>query len=815
MRNFYNESSTVRLPLTLLQARERCGLQITAGQGTVGIDSVGLKLDRLAVRTLYSNLKASAYIPFAMMEMNEKVPMSVKAEGRIGIPDVEAFMPSVKMFTSYIPGRKPLDFNVDAVGSLADISIKRLDAAIQGVVSLKASGSAKKPLDYKNMVADLTFDGALNDPAVADKLIGVPDMKIPAFTITGTAEARGLSYGADFKLISDAGNIDAVGHVALTPEDYTADIDAAGLDVGRFVPDLGIGRVTANVSAKGHGFNPLSGTAVTDAIIDIASIQYNGRDLHDIRLSGTLTDAGNLTLYANSGNPGLDFQLEGAGSIHPDDYTFDLEANLHDVNLQTLGLSDSICYGSGDIVIRGNVQPAKWLYDVDLDVSGIAWYLGSDYLYLPDGLTANFRTNPVNTDLTINSLMTQVDFHSEAGLERLMRSFSDVGTLVAAQMKNKNLQIDRISDALPAFTLDLNASGRGLIDQFLSSSGMTIDSVSAQIAKDSLITGNVSALNFYSPSIQLDTITFNIKERGELLDYRAHVGNRPGTMDEFAKVNLNGYLGNNRVSAFLNQWNARGEQGYKFGLTAALQDSVVTAHFTPLKSTIAYMPWTFNDDNYLDFNLINKHIAANLKASSAESSIMAKTQKTADGREELNVNIANLHIQDFLSMWAFAPPMKGDLDADIHVTYDNRRFIGNGTVGLTDFIYEKTRVGNFNLNLDAGYGLDGGTDVNASLLVNGERHVGVCEPHSRQGGTQTRLGRLVTDPVPAEGRQSVHGRQRRAQRLSKRRHAYGGQLRVSDTERWNLVRLGDCKNPDVRRRPHVRQGCTVRTQQCD
>lgn len=71
-------------------------------------------------------------------------------------------------------------------------------------------------------------------------------------------------------------------------------------------------------------------------------------------------------------------------------------------------------------------------------------------------------------------------------------------------------------------------------------------------------------------------------------------------------------------------------------------------------------------------------------------------------------------------MWAFAPDMRGDLDAEMRVVYDNRRFKGSGTIALDNFFYEKTRVGNFNLDLDAGYGLDGNTDLTASMRINGE-----------------------------------------------------------------------------------------------
>lgn len=721
MRDFYNESSTIRLPLTRLQARERCGLQIVEGHGTVAVDSIGLTLDGLAIRTPFSSISATADVPFEMMALNPNVAMSADANGRIGLPDVEAFMPSLKPMLSAIPARTPLDFTLVADGSLADIKIDNLSVAMPGIFSLKADGFARNPLDYKKLIAQLSFDASLSNPAVADKLIGLNDINLPSFRLEGTAEANGLSYGADFKLLSDAGDVAADGHVALTPEIYRADITATRLDVGRFMPSLGIGKVSAIIKANGRGFNPLDGTAVTDAVVNISSIEYNHRNLEDIFLSVNLSDEGVISLAASSPNAGLDFDIHGEGTIHPDNYAFDLSANLRDVNLLTLGLTDSTCYGSGYIDLRGTAQPEKWIYDVELNVRALEWNLPDRFIHLPDGLTASVKTDPFSTSLYLNSLLTSVDFHSPVGPEGLIKSFTDLGELVAGQIKNKNLEIDRISEIMPEFSLDVNASGAGLLQQFLQPSGLSVDTIYGQIGKDSLIRGDINVMDFSTGSLTLDTLSLNLLQRGNLLDYKVHLGNRPGTFDEFARVNLNGYVGANRVSAYLNQWNIKGEQGYKIGLTAALMDSTVTVHITPLKSVIAYLPWTFNNDNFVDFNLLTKHVEANLLASSEESSILAKTQIGRTGKEELNVKIDNLHIQDFLQMWAAAPPIKGDLNTDLHVLYDNNRFMGGGTVSFHDFYYEKTRVGDFDLGLGAAYGLDASTDVRASLKINGDK----------------------------------------------------------------------------------------------
>ena len=113
------------------------------------------------------------------------------------------------------------------------------------------------------------------------------------------------------------------------------------------------------------------------------------------------------------------------------------------------------------------------------------------------------------------------------------------------------------------------------------------------------------------------------------------MGNRQNNpIGDFADVNVNGYVGSNRMLVSLTQKNQKGETGYRLGMTGAFLDSIVTVHFTPLKATIAYLPRQLNDDNHVDFNFKNKHINANLEARSNESGILPQTQLGKAGNGE-------------------------------------------------------------------------------------------------------------------------------------------------------------------------------------
>lgn len=720
MKNFYNESSTVRLPITRLQAKERSGLRIVSGSGGINVDSTGLSLKNLDVNTLYSYVRGNADVPFALMELKPQAPVNVNVEARLGMPDIDSFMPSLKEYTSLLPARNPLDVTLEADGSLESVDIDRLEASLRDVMSLQAEGYADNPLDIKKLEAEVDFNGRISDPRLINKFMGESEIKVPAFHIEGTATAMRENYGADFTLTSTAGNASGTGHVGLNSEKYNIDAEVDGLDVGYFMPSLGIGSVTASVQAEGAGFNPLSGKAVTDARLRVNSIEYNKRLFRDIRADVVLRPDNNFDLYAVSANDGLNLEIEGNGSIHPDDYVFDLAAHIRDLDLHKIGMSPEMSNGKGTIYINGTASPDRWLYAADLKLVDFDWNLPNQYIHLPGGLTARIDATETSTSADIDSYMTSLAFRSPSGLKMLVDGMTKATDEIMTQVKRRDLQMDSISAVLPPFTLSLNASGRGLLNQFLVPSGMNLDTIYGSISKDSLFHGNIAARRFTSGSINIDTLDLALKERRNLLDYKIHMGNRPGTMDEFAQVNLNGYLGSNRLGAFLTQHNLQGKMGYRIGLTAAVQDSTVSVHFTPLKSTIAYLPWTLNDDNYIDYNLSNMKVEANLQASSSESSILLRTEPTSSGNDELHMKLDNIKIEDFLSMSLFAPPITGAVNSDIHVLYDGSTLSGSGTLGVRQLTYEKNKLGDFDLNLKAGMAHDGSTDVTASMLVNGE-----------------------------------------------------------------------------------------------
>lgn len=717
LSDFYNEASTLRLPIDSLTASERCGLKITSGSGVFSLDSIGINLKNLKIQTPYSNIAATADIPFALMQMEPNAPLSANAQLRLGIPDLVAFMPSLKTYTKYFRAQTPLIADVDASGTLSSVAISRLNASMPGIFAVKAHGFADNALDFKRMHAAIDIDGSVTNPSPIDRLTGGLGFELPPLHLKGKAGVDRQTYTADLALTTPKGNLAAQGSVALTAERYDVVASVRDIDVAHFVPDLGVGRVSLDLHAHGAGFNPTITNANTAVNLNVASITYKGKTLNNVLLNAVLAD-GQYSITGASPNPDLDFNIDLSGHIAPDDYSAHGYVHLHHADLQAFGLSDDVCRGTAVFTIDGTASPDRWLYNADLNIDRLEWSLPDMEINLPEGVQARIDAQENSVICIVESDKTSLDFASSQGLKAVIDRFSDAAAEITAQIDKKELEMERLQHLLPPFHLSVNAAGSGLLSQFLAPSGIAIDTVAAYFDNDSLFHGNASLLALNTTGFQADTLSLNLSQRGKLLDYKAHMGNRPGTLDEFAHVDLNGYVGANRLSAYLRQRNLADETGYRLGLTAALMDSTVSLHFTPLSATIAYMPWTFNDDNFIDVSMEDYAVEANLRAESRESSILLLTEPSDRGGNDLHLNLTNIHIQDFLQMSLTAPPVAATVNSDLRIHYADHELDGSGTLDILGLNYDRTQVGDFNLTLNAGYNFQGDSQIVLGMKVN-------------------------------------------------------------------------------------------------
>lgn len=87
------------------------------------------------------------------------------------------------------------------------------------------------------------------------------------------------------------------------------------------------------------------------------------------------------------------------------------------------------------------------------------------------------------------------------------------------------------------------------------------------------------------------------------------------------------------------------------------------------------------------------------------------------GQEDVVVNVSNVHLADWIALNPFAPPVSGDVSADMRFGWDQKNLNGEGTVTLDDFTYDRQRVGSFVVGVDVTTNKSGTIRASASLMV--------------------------------------------------------------------------------------------------
>ncbi len=725
--SFYNRGTSIRVPLRKFIATERCGLPLRA-DGLFTMDGKMMKADAFSISTLRSMLRFDASMGIGDLTADPDLPLSLKGNGTVSPADVTMAFPDMK---AMLAPMGMLTFSTDIDGTADDLNVYSLDMSMPGVFRLKGNGAIDHPFDPVKAGGDISFSGAL--ASLSDRRFSfLPIASVPSLSLNGSVDYHPGQASGDITVTTKGGRLAADGSWRARPQDYDATIALDRFPVDAFMPSLGVGNVTARVSVDGRGYNPMAKNTSIDADIKVKQITYLKETYSDIALNTSL-HAGEASGTLVSHNPGADASLGFNAWLQGDSIRYDISGDLRDINLMTLHLSDSLNGGHMQIASSGFYNIATQGMDVKADINSLKWKLPGITIEpgSPITLTSRSESDGSRTSLTngdLNLLLT-----TPGPLLSFISGMPAAMTAIQSQMDSMRVDVPVLSNAIPRFALHADMGRTNVAAQYLASSGIDIGQLSASVSNDSLLRFNALLNTLSIDKTRLDTIRVNAVQHGEYLVYNATMNNRPGTFDNFAHVTLNGFAGNTRASAFLKQENIKGEKGFNLGLNADIADSIVTVRFVPLSPTIAYKPWTLNKDNFLSIDLATQHIDANLELTGDKSFVRIFTTHPegdtahADStvhhdryhgeQEDLKVQVSRICLQDWLAINPFAPPIKGEVSADLSFRYEKPTLTGNGTISLADLYYGRDRVGDFNLDVNVANSAGGKLMADLTLMV--------------------------------------------------------------------------------------------------
>ena len=737
VRDFLNRGTTVRVPMRL-SARERCGLRLDVA-GILDIDSAALTFRDFNLSTP-ENTRAAFHGVLGMGDMvsDTSLPLALSLESAFAAADLAAMFPLASPVLAGLPSGSPVELDVEARGTTGRLGIEKMHLQVNRCVSLNADGTVENCMNPEAIGGRIALRGNIInvdklknrflDAATADQL------NIPPMTLRGRVDMNSGTVSGNLAAVTRGGDIRLAGRWNSDARSYRASLDADRFPVQAFLPELGVGSVTATVSADGHGYDPFDASTEADVHATLAAADYRGATYSGIDAHAEL-HAGQAKLNINSTAPDADFTVDAAGNLDGDTYTWNATVDGRHIDLHALALSPEPCTVEANGAISATVNPSARRYGATLRLDEAYYRRLSGTIVLND-VDAVFSSADSLTTLRLDNRDLTATFDSPCGIDTLAERFANTSDILAGQMKSFFIDADTLARALPPFRLHLAGGRSNLINDILDASGMSIRNIELSAANDSNLCLNGYVYRLATESMTLDSIFINARGHDEHFHMLAGLRNRPGNMDQWHSVDLSGRLQGSTVDLGVKQQNLKGKTGFEFGLHAAadVADSTLVLNVRPYTPTIGYQKWSVNEDNYISYNMSDRKLDANLRMEGGNSSLAIfmedapesadSTSLTSSGRV-LAVQLTDIHIQDWISFNPFAPPMSGDVSADLRLGRNDGRLVGTGSAGVMNLVYDRRKVADFKATFDVSASRGGELTADADLFVDGTRTVTV------------------------------------------------------------------------------------------
>lgn len=718
--SFYNCGSAITVPLKRIKATERCGLSLDA-HGLFAMDSTLMRADSFDISTTFSRFTLNAAMGMGDLTKNDNLPLRLKAAGNLALADIQLAMPSLAPLLKDLPRRGDIALAADIDGTTGSLSVNNISANLPGFASFKADGNIGHPFDFDRMTGRVTFDGKFSNlntvkPTLLEARMA-KQVNIPPMVLSGTVNYNPGIIAGNANLMAAGGKMALKAGWKQKAEGYNATLNLDGFPVDAFMPSLGVGAVTAVVDIDGHGYDPANPRTAVQAKLDILHTEYMKKVYSDISAEIQYAD-NHATGSLSSDNPEAEIDIDFTADITKTGYTWNIDGNVHYIDLMAMQLSPTPNHGSFALKSTGNMSADAKNIMADATVTSLDWELEGKKLFVPEAALTFSADSAVAASLTSGDLNMRAA--AMCSLDTLLSRISATTVALDSAITRKNADITALQKVMPPLDIRINAGRSNVLADYLAADGIGFSNANASFRNDSLLSLTTGVTGFTTGSTRLDTISFGAVQHGKFLAFKGALNNRPGTMDDFAHVNLTGFLANDKIGLLLTQRNIAGERGFLLGLNATLEDSVATVKFVPYTPTIGYKKWELNHDNYISYNFLTRHIDANLAMNSGKSFIKIYTEHVdnlPENQEDLIVQLSDIHLQDWLSISPFAPPVKGDLGADMRIHWDEGQLTGKGTVSLADLFYGRDRVGSFDVGVDVATNAAGVLRADASLLV--------------------------------------------------------------------------------------------------
>ena len=713
--SFYNRGADIALRIRRLAFTERSGLSVRNAAGAFAMDSTGISLSGFELATPLSGVRAEAHAGAGIMRMAPDTPLTADLSASLNTEEIKLLYPQL------IPAAlddRIVRIKLSAAGTLGDIKKAGLDISSPGHIDLAVNGTAKNLLAPERLEAAARFEGEFRDMAFLLEML--PDtalrrrVTIPErITLRGAADAdRGL-YSLASTLNADGGQLTLNGRIDPEKQIYDAEVRCDSLPLNRFLPADSLGALDFTLTAGGAGFDPLLPQTRGSVRMRIGRAEYRSHDFGGIELDADLENQ-HLSGRLSDRDEALRLLLSVSGTLTEREQRIGVSGNVFDFDLADMGITPEQIGGSFALDADASAS----------DAGGMAARLTLDSIVIRSKnrtdrirrTNVTFGTDTTATRAGLTSGDLTLSFAAPEPLDSLTAAASRSAGVLAQQIRSQHVDMDSLKTVLPDFGLRVSAGRDNILSSFLRTKRIAFSSLDiAGTNCDSLpVSLRMRVEKLAYGSIVLDTLTASAVQNGSRLEYALRVANAPGNLDNIALAGVYGHVVRNTGAVNFYQKNRAGREGFRFGVDAAWNDSLIRASVTPLAPVFGSEPWTVNPGNYLVYRF-DGNLSADLDMTHGDQRFAIHTVPETDSLRGIRLDIAGLNIGGALAMLPSAPPVGGVLGAAVTLNTGADSLAVRGDVSVAGLSYDKQRFGDVGLGVRYAQGREQQADVRLTL----------------------------------------------------------------------------------------------------
>jgi len=683
-------------------AHERSGLAIKSATCRFTSDNEHIEIDSLQLNTDYSTLLINALVPWsALAKENQKGEFVLNINALVDRKD--ALAAAGKKIAEYPD--TVLVLNIAAIGTGDDIKINKFIAELSGAFRFDANGMINAMQNEKLRTGHIKYSLQTHDIRFVEKFLS-PDLqqrfRMPdSLSVNGICTINKSEYGLETFLKESAGTVELSANYNLSNKNYEIYLKADSLEPVHFMPDDSIMLLSAYLKAKGKNTDLYRPSTFADIESGITRIIYKNNSIADIYIAGKLQN-NNLRAELKSSFQLAKGEISFDGEIKKNDLQGTLYVDIDTVDFYGFGLTEMPMGTSFRINSEVSSDLAK---QHSLNFHLDKWVITFDDQTLqPDNVTITFLSRNDTSMATFKSGDMSAIFTADNDLNTLTNNLTKLISDAEKQLKNDSIiDFQALRDYYPHLSLNISAKRDNPLYDFLQENNIFFDNfnIDATISPTGGLKAKGALIALIKDTLKIDTVRFDIQQDSLGLNYIAEAIKNRFRNQEAYKAEVKGFIRNREGDIYVSYVNSKGLKGLDFGLKVNKADHGFDFHLYPEKTVLAFLPFTVNDDNVVNFASI-KDMSANLwLKGSSQSSLWIHSEENTENdatMKELMIELNQIDLKKLSSEFTYLPVLKGLLNATLRYVPDESSFMIIADGNVDNLYYENEYIGELLLN---------------------------------------------------------------------------------------------------------------------